>query len=93
MKAAQHGTYAGYIRHRRNQETACEPCIFARIDYSRSWRIRNNKLATISITPAVLGLLLSGDPDALRQAVAELGQRTVDAAKVVAARADTKAAS
>lgn len=93
MRVAQCGTYAGYIRHRRSQETACEACIFARIDYSRSWRIRNNKIATISVTPRLLGLLLSGDPDALRQAVAELGQRTVDAAKVVAARDDTKAAS
>lgn len=92
MKVAQHGTYAGYIRHRRSQEPACEPCIFARIDYSRSWRIRNNKIATISITPAVLGLLLSQDPDALRQAVAELGQRTVDAAMELSARSTERVA-
>lgn len=91
MTTAQCGTYSGYIRHRRNGEPSCIPCVDARIDYARSYRIRTGRVAAIAVTPRVLGLLLSGDPDALRQAVAELGQRTVDAAKAVSAHADVAA--
>ena len=34
----EHGTYAGYQKHRRNGETACTPCATAASEYMRNLR-------------------------------------------------------
>lgn len=37
-QASEHGTYAGYIRHGRRGEDACEACRAAGRDYQRQYR-------------------------------------------------------
>jgi hypothetical protein len=80
------GTPQGYNRHRNGGERPCQDCYRAQADYIRSRRILAGTGIGVHVTYRVLGLLLCGHPDALRQAVVELGQRTVDAAKTVSAR-------
>lgn len=86
MTTVRCGTQQGYHRHRNTGTRPCPECCTANADYIRSRRILTDKTAGIVVTSRVLGLLLRSDPDALRQAVLELGQRTVDAAKTVSAR-------
>jgi hypothetical protein len=81
------GTPAGQAAHLRHHEPVCLACADAKADYARSRRILTGSRKGVLVTPAVLGLLLRSDPDALRQAIAELGARTVDAATLVSVQA------
>jgi hypothetical protein len=86
------GTPAGQQAHLRHHEPACLSCADAKADYVRSRAILAGSRNAVLVSPAVLGLLLRSHPDALRQAIAELGARTVQAAKLVSVRAQDEAA-
>lgn len=53
------GTYAGYERHRRAGDPACDPCRAAKADYTREWRAGH-------VAPRVLFDLTPEQLDAIR---------------------------
>lgn len=85
------GTPGGQQAHLRHHEPVCLACADAKADYARSRHILAGSRTAVLVTPAVLGLLLRSHPDALRQATAELGARTVDAAQRVSVQAQVSA--
>ncbi len=42
MSEIKCGTYAGYQRHTRRKEPACDPCKAASAEHSREFRARND---------------------------------------------------
>jgi hypothetical protein len=58
----QHGTYAGYMKHRHNGERPCAACKRAQNEYTQARRVRTGQTRNAMVPLAVLGTLLCAAP-------------------------------